>query len=113
MPRDFRVYLEDILEAASRVQQFTAGFSKDKFSKDIKTFDAVIRNLEIIGEAAKKTPENLRSKYPVVDWQKIAGLRDVLIHEYFGVDAEIIWDVVENKIPVLKSQIEKILKEIS
>ena len=109
MPRDYRVYLDDILEAVSRIQAYTAGLTHARFSGDLKTLDAVIRNLEIIGEAIKKIPYEIPAKYPDVEWKKIAGLRDILIHEYFGIDTEIIWDVAQNKLPDLTAQIKKIL----
>jgi uncharacterized protein with HEPN domain len=90
MPRDSRVYLEDILEATRKITVYTAGLSKAAFLEDEKTIDAVVRNLEVIGEAVKKLPEDLRAKHSAVEWKKIAGLRDILIHEYFGLDAEIV-----------------------
>jgi len=111
MPRDYRVYLEDIVEAIRKIQFFTSDLSLQTFSSDVKTFDAVIRNLEIIGEAIKRVPEDVRSKYPDVEWRKIAGLRDILAHEYFGVDKEIIWDVIHSKLPVLEIQIKQMLEE--
>jgi uncharacterized protein with HEPN domain len=110
MPRDFKVYLDDILLAIAKIQKFTKKFNFKKFSSDEKTFDAVVRNLEVIGEAIKKIPPGLKSDYPDIEWRKIAGLRDILIHEYFGVDTEIIWDIVKNKLPDLKKQVNKILK---
>lgn len=109
MPRDYRVYLDDILEAGSRIQSYTSGLTRARFSGDLKTLDAVVRNLEIIGEAIKKIPDEVRVKYPDVEWKKIAGLRDILVHEYFGIDTEIIWDIVQNKLPAFSGQIKKIL----
>jgi uncharacterized protein with HEPN domain len=80
MHRDYKVYLEDIVEAIRKIRFFTTGPSLQAFSSDVKTFDAVIRNLEIIGEAIKRIPEEIRSIYPDVEWRKIACLRDVLAH---------------------------------
>lgn len=111
MARDYKVFLEDILEAIGKIRRYIGGSSKDEFSRDEKTLDAVVRNLEVIGEAVKKIPLDVRSKYPSVDWQKIAGLRDILIHEYFGIDLEIVWDIIQNKLPDLEAQVRKILAE--
>jgi uncharacterized protein with HEPN domain len=110
MPRDYKVYLEDIIEAIRRIRFFTTDLSLQTFPSDIKAFDAVIRNLEIIGEASKRVPEEIRSIYPDVEWKKIAGLRDILAHEYFGIDVEIIWDIIQNKLPVLERQIKRMLE---
>jgi uncharacterized protein with HEPN domain len=74
-----------------------------------KTFDAVVRNLEVIGEATKKIPENIRSQKPQVEWRRIAGLRDILIHEYFGVDVEIVWDIIKSKLPPLEKEVAELL----
>ena len=111
MPRDYRVYLEDILEAARKIHGFTSAMSLEQFARDPKTFDAAVRNLEVIGEAAKKVPETIRSQRPQVEWRRIAGLRDILIHEYFGVDVEIVWDIIKNKLPPLEREIAGMLAE--
>lgn len=109
MPRNDRVYLQDILEASRKIAAFTRGFSLDSFTADEKTVDAVVRNLEIIGEAAKAISSELQSQHGDVEWKKMAGLRDLLIHQYFGIDKEIIWDIVQSKIPPLVEQMRRIL----
>ena len=110
MPRDYKVCLEDILEAVGRIRSYTLDLTLDAFRVDFKTFDAVVRNLEIIGEATKGIPDSVRLKYPEVDWNRIRALRNILIHEYFGVDAEIVWDVVQNKVTALEKLAQKILQ---
>lgn len=110
MPRDYKVYLEDVLDAAAKISNYTAGLTLETFRKDPRTVDAVVRNLEIIGEAVKNVPEQLRAQHPAVAWRRVAGLRDLLIHQYFGIDYEIIWDLVCNKLPVLEGQVRSILQ---
>ena len=84
----------------------------EDFSNNELIQDGVIRNLEIIGEAVKNLPDDIKKHYPEVEWRKIAGLRDILIHAYFGVDLEIIWDIVKNKVPELKEMVRKILSNL-
>jgi uncharacterized protein with HEPN domain len=109
MPRDYKVYLEDMREACEKARRYVEGLPFEIFASDEKTIDAVVRNLEILGEAAKQIPDNFRALHPQVDWHRIGGLRDILIHQYFGVDMVIIWDVVQNKIPTLIQQLDQIL----
>jgi uncharacterized protein with HEPN domain len=110
MPRDFQVYLEDILEAIRKVRDYTAGLTEVGWADDPKTLDAVARNLEVIGEAVKNLPEEVRAQAPEVEWKKIAGLRDILIHQYFRIDLELIWDIIQNKLPELERQTQRLLK---
>ena len=107
MPHDPRPYLDDIRSSIAAIEEYIQGYSFESFRDDTKTIDAVIRNLEIIGEAAKRVPESTRAEYPQAEWRKITGLRDILIHEYFGVDLRIIWDVLINKLPELKKALQK------
>jgi uncharacterized protein with HEPN domain len=111
MPRDYRVSLDDILAASERIQSYTHELTLKDFAADPKTFDAVVRNLEVIGEAVKNLPEDVRARCPQVAWKKIIGLRDVLIHQYFGIDSEILWDIVENKIPSLQAAVRELFKD--
>ena len=112
MQRDYKAFIKDILEAIHRIESYTKNLKIDDFSKNQLYQDAVVRNLEIIGEAVKRLPKNLIDKYPDIEWKKIAGLRDILIHAYFGIDVDIVWDVVKNKVPKLKTKILKLLEKI-
>ncbi len=110
MSRDLRLFLEDIHESCAKILRYTRGLSFEEFRADEKTPDAVVRNLTIIGEAVKSLPDTFKKRYPSVEWRKIAGLRDIVVHEYFGVDEDILWDVVQNKIPELSQAVARILK---
>ncbi|MFH0887562.1 MAG: DUF86 domain-containing protein [bacterium] len=108
MSRESRVYLDDILLASSKIEKYVKGMTPRQFRDDQLVIDAVVRNLEIIGEAVKHIPADIRKKHKGIEWKKIAGLRDILIHEYFGVDIDILWDIIKNKLPELKTAIKKI-----
>ena len=111
--RDWTLFLKDIQTHSKRVITYTKDLSAQKFFKDPKTYDAVMRNLQIIGEAIKHLPSDVRKEYKNIDWKKAAGLRDIVVHEYFGINEDIIWDVITNKIPELEKEVRKILKQIS
>jgi len=93
MSRDYRLYLDDVREACEKVIRYIQGLTFEQFVEDERTFDAVVRNLEIAGEAVKHIPQQERDRYSRVEWRKIAGLRDVVAHEYFGIDEDVLWDV--------------------
>jgi uncharacterized protein with HEPN domain len=111
MPRDYKAYLEDIVQAAQKINRYVSGLSVQTFSDDEKTIDAVVRNLEVIREAVRNIPEDIRDKYSKIAWRRIAGLRNILIHEYFAISTKIIWDISTNKLPILEQQIKKILED--
>lgn len=103
-------FLNDSKEAILRINVYVENLSYEEFLNDIKTQDAVVRNLEIIGEAIKNISEELKEKYPRVPWKDLAGVRDKLIHHYFGVNLDIVWNIVKEELPEVISQIEEILK---
>lgn len=112
MPREIKIILNDILEAVRKIEKYSNEVPYEKFLDDELLLDGIIRNLEIIGEAIKKIPDELKNNHPDLEWKKIAGLRDILIHEYFGIDLEIIWDIIKNKLPSFKAKIIQIIAEI-
>lgn len=111
MSRSSRVYLEDIVEACAKIDRYTNGMTLETFLADEKTLDAVVRNLQIIGEAVKNIGPDVRTLSPSTDWRKIAGLRDIVVHQYFGVDAELIWAVVATNLSELAQTAERLLDE--
>ncbi len=111
MPRDYKLYLEDILDSIHKIQVYTKDVTFNQVNPSSMLMDALLHNLEIIGEAAKHVPIEIKDKNPDVDWRRITGLRDIVAHEYFGVSLEIIWDVIQNKLPELQASIERIIKE--
>lgn len=112
MKRDIRDYLDDILNSFEEVEEFTLGMSFEDFIRDRKTLNAVIRSLEVMGEAAKKVPEEIREQHPDIPWKYMAGMRDKLIHEYHAVDLEIIWAVITEELPPLKSPLRRLSEEM-
>jgi uncharacterized protein with HEPN domain len=108
-----RDLLGDILEAMRRARSYTADQSYEQFLEDMKTQDAVIRALEVLGEATKKLSPSLRESHPEIPWKSMAGVRDKLIHDYFGVNFDIVWEIVQDQLPALSEQIEAVLKDDS
>lgn len=112
MPRDYKLYLTDILESIEKIEDYAKNVSFEDLSSDEMRKDAIIRNLMIIGEAAKNIPKDIRSKSTEIEWEKISGLRDILIHQYFGADLDTLWDVIRNNLPTLKRNVQALIKKI-
>jgi uncharacterized protein with HEPN domain len=111
MKQDFLVYIEDVIDAMNKAEMFVAGMTYEQFEADLKTNFAVVRAIEIIGEATKRLPSTIRDQYPHITWKDMAGMRDVIIHGYDNVNLQIVWDVVKRDIPQIKPQIQQILKD--
>jgi uncharacterized protein with HEPN domain len=109
--RDYTFYLKDILAAMESIEGFIAGMDLEAFQADDKTASAVMRKLEIIGEAVKQIPEEIRQQYSQVPWKEMAGMRDRLIHFYFGVDYHLVWRAINERLPQVKQEIQKILQD--
>ena len=108
--RDYVLFLEDILDALEKIENYTKNLSFTEFADNGMAVDAIIRNFEVIGEATKNVPEEIKEKYPEVEWKEAAGFRDVLIHDYFGIDLEAIWDTINKNLLFFKKHILKVLK---
>jgi|SRR4030042_1997320 len=111
MSRDYKVFLEDILQSIDKINRYITGMSLETFSSDEKTIDAVVRNLEIIGEATRRLPDEVRIRHSDIEWIRIIGLRNIIVHDYPSINLRIIWDISKNKLPVLETQIKKIIHE--
>ena len=110
MKRLEKLFIEDMRQAIEKITKYIGDLSFENFVKDGKTIDAVVRNLEIIGEASKNVPEWFKSKYPTILWREIMGMRNKIAHEYFGIDYEVIWEIVKKDLPELEPKIKEIMQ---
>ena len=110
--RGAKLYLADIENALAKIEQYTSGLSFEQFAANQLVIDAVVRNFEIVGEAVRNIPSEVTATHPDIPWEKMIGMRNKVIHEYFGVDEEILWKTIQEDLPVFREQIAKILKKI-
>jgi uncharacterized protein with HEPN domain len=108
--RDYGIYLYDILQAIEAIERFVEGMTFEDFTDDDKTASAVLRKFEIIGEAAKNIPQTTRQEYPKIPWREMSGMRDKLLHFYFGVNYDLVWQTIKNRLPELKTAIQEIIQ---
>ena len=112
MKRDYKLFIKDILDAIDKIEEFVGKMDYGEFMKDDKTSTAVVKKIEIIGEAIKNIPRDVHAQYKHIPWKDIVGMRNKITHNYFKIDYEIVWNVVKEKLPALKNQIERVLKEM-
>jgi len=112
MTRTVALYVKDIIQNMVDAEEFIQGLSYETFISDKKTFNAVVRSIEVIGEAVKSIPDSVRSRYPDIPWKEMAGMRDKLIHFYFGVDREAVWLTVKERVPTIRPIFEHILRDL-
>ena len=106
--RPVELLLDDVCVAIDKIEQYISGMSFDVFSKDSKTVDEVVRNLEIIGEASNRLPADFKDSHPQIEWHKVVGLRHRIVHEYFGIDLQIVWQILQKDLPALRENISQI-----
>ena len=111
--RETQLLLEDILEACQKILSYTGGMGFDDFARDNKTIDAVVRNFEIIGEAANRVTEDFKSDHPEIEWRRIIGFRNRIIHEYFGINYEMVWKIKEENVPELADLVQQAMDDFN
>ncbi len=109
--RDPRLFLTDMLESIEKVQRYTSGLSFDEFEANDMALDAVVRNLEIVGEAARQIPASVRERYNQIEWSRVVGFRNIVIHAYFAVDVEIVWTIATQRLPALEAVLREMLRD--
>lgn len=112
MKRDYRLFIKDIIAAMESIEGFVEGMSFEELMQDDKTASAVIRKFEIVGEATKCLPDELKEEHPEIQWKRMAGMRDRLIHAYFGVDYKLVWEAIKAEVPSMKLKLQEILTEL-
>ncbi len=111
MSRDWQLYLEDIQAACEKIRRYVKGLSKEQFVAHDMAYDAAVRNVELIGEAVKNMPDEIKADSPSIPWSRIAAMRNILAHAYFGIDDDILWDVIQNHLPALEKTVRELLNQ--
>jgi len=111
--RSVPLLLEDIWESVEKIERYVSGLTHDTFVKDDKTVDSVVRNLEIIGEAANRLPQDFKTQYSDIEWPRVNGLRHRIVHDYFNVDVEIVWEIIQKDLPLFKSKLSPIRQRLT